>query len=282
MAPEAQLEWEARAGRLAAGAAFLSALFSVGSAVLQATLIGSPADDEAEALERIDEHSGDFLLTLGTQALAYAFLAGALFYLLRAAMARRPEIPKPFAWLLVLGPLLLTVGGLLTQLDLADIAERFTDSGERSVARAEDLLEDRDIASSAIASGGTLCLALSFVLVSLNAMRVGLLSRFMGILGIIAGGLLVLPLLPGGGNFIQLFWMVALGMLFLDRWPGGRGPAWETVEAIPWPSAAERRDDLAASGDEHPLEPDPVQEPAADDAAEAHPVSKKRKRKRRR
>jgi len=71
--------------------------------------------------------------------------------------------------------------------------------------------------SGIVASVGTLCLALSYVLVSVNAMRAGLLSRFMGILGIIAGGLLIIPLLPGGGSFIQLFWVVALGVLFLDR-----------------------------------------------------------------
>ena len=37
---------------------------------------------------------------------------------------------------------------------------------------------------------------------------------------------------------IQAFWLGALGLLFLGNWPGGRGPAWETGEADPWPSAA--------------------------------------------
>ena len=41
------------------------------------------------------------------------------------------------------------------------------------------------------------------------------------------------------GAFVQLFWIVALGMLFLNRWPNGRGPAWSVVEAIPWPTAAD-------------------------------------------
>ena len=72
------------------------------------------------------------------------------------------------------------------------------------------------------------------IMIALNAMRAGLLSRFMGILGIFVGVVLVIPL---GVQILQLFWFAALGLLFLGRWPGGRGPAWETGEAIPWPGA---------------------------------------------
>jgi hypothetical protein len=116
------------------------------------------------------------------------------------------------------------------------------------------------------------------VLVSVNAMRAGLLSRFMGVLGIIAGALLILPVLPGGGNFVQLFWIVALGMLFLDRWPNGRGPAWSVVEAIPWPTAAQVRE-LAVSGDDPETDPSVPAEPQS---AAKQPVKRRASRKKRR
>ena len=51
-------------------------------------------------------------------------------------------------------------------------------------------------------------------------MRVGLLTRFMGVLGIIVGVLFIIPLgssLP----IVQAFWLCALGALFLGRWPRG-------------------------------------------------------------
>ena len=48
---------------------------------------------------------------------------------------------------------------------------------------------------------------------------------------------------------IQAFWLGALGLLFLGNWPGGRGPAWETGEAVPWPSPQQRRGQVEA-GDE--------------------------------
>ena len=267
-----QRTWEARFGPPAAAAAFLSAALVAASTAVQVASIGAPPDNERDALIRFSEHKGEFFVSLGLQAASYVALAGALLYLLRATMHRRPEVPRITAGLLLVAPLLLVVGGILNQVDLNDVAHRFLASGARTEARAEDLLDDRNILGGAIASGGTLCLALSFVLVSLNAMRAGLLSRFMGVLGIIVGGLLVLPLLPGGQAPIQIFWVGALGLLYLGRWPGGRGPAWESGEAIPWPSAADTR----PPGDGGQAE----EEAKAEEALPQRPASRKRRRKR--
>jgi hypothetical protein len=148
------------------------------------------------------------------------------------------------------------------------------------------------------------------VLIAMHAMRAGLLSRFMGILGVIVGALTAVPLL-GGAPVVQLFWLVAMGVLFLNRWPQGRGPAWNAVEEIPWPTAQDRRDALAGEGGAArpaprggglfgnrqrlaaPVadEPDekehdePVQQHTREAArprpSDGHPRSKKRKRKRR-
>ena len=75
-------------------------------------------------------------------------------------------------------------------------------------------------------------------------MRVGLLTRFMGVLGAIIGPLLVLfpsPLVDP----ILCFWLLALASLFLGYWPRGVPPAWTTGEAVPWPSRAEVLQDVA-------------------------------------
>jgi len=289
-----QLRWEADNAPRFAAAAFASAALSLGAFVVQIAVIGGGADNEREALLRIDEHHSQFFLSLGLQALAYVALAGALFYLARGIMARREE-GLVFLWpLIALAPVLLIVGGVLTQIDLGRLADDFLSSGARTNARAEDLLDDRSVVSSAVASGGTLCMALSYVLVSINAMRAGLLSRFMGILGVIVGALLILPLLPGGGNFLQLFWVAALGFLFLGRWPSGRGPAWDVVEPIPWPTAADVQaartaaaDAEAGGGDGEAGEAElPAGEPKPEPDAGGHepgprrPASRKKKRRR--
>ena len=278
MSDEQQLQWEADNGPRFAAAAFVSALFSLAAFLVQVLAIGGGGGNEREALIRIDEHRSEFFVSLGIQVVAYFALAAALYYLARATMARRPEGLK-FLWpIIALAPVLLTVGGVLTQIDLGQVVDDFLTAGARTNARAEDLLDDRSVVGSAIASGGTLCMALAYVLVSINAMRAGLLSRFMGILGVIVGALLVLPLIPA--PVVQLFWIVALGVLFLGRWPGGRGPAWSVVEAIPWPTAADAQAARQAAADvpqEHVDVPEP--EPEAGEPRQ-RPASRKKKRRR--
>ena len=165
-------------------------------------------------------------------------LVSSLYYLYKAAVARRPEGGLAMFWPIgLLAAVLLSVAAVTGYFDAISTASDFVD-GAQTAARADDLAgELSSTVTKAIGSAGGLCLGLTYLLLSLNAMRAGLLSRFMGILGIIAGMLVVIPILPGA--FIQLFWIVALGMLFLGRWPNGRGPAWDVVEPIPWPTAAD-------------------------------------------
>ena len=112
----------------------------------------------------------------------------------------------------------------------------------------------------------------------LRARRVGLLSPFMGILGVVVGALIVFrSQFPGLATVVQAFWLGALGALLLGRWPGGRGPAWASGRAEPWPTAAQRRGLRPMPGEEQeptldptPPEPEPVPE---------RPKSRKRRRK---
>jgi hypothetical protein len=85
--------------------------------------------------------------------------------------------------------------------------------------------------------------AVGYVLVSLNAMRVGLLSRFMGYLGIFAGILTIAAITPV--PVVAGYWLVALAVLFLGRWPTGTPPSWRSGKAEPWPSTQQLREDAA-------------------------------------
>ena len=84
-------------------------------------------------------------------------------------------------------------------------------------------------------------LAVGLIFVSNHAMRVGLLTKLFGFLGIVAGAMLVLCTLP----LFNAFWLSGLAMLYFGRWPGGDLPAWKTGNAEPWPvperPAARRR-----------------------------------------
>lgn len=269
-----QLAWEARWAKPAAAAAFASALFSIVSFVVRAAAIGDerPEDDREVLLEFADKQ-GEFLISLAAQSISLVLLAGALLYLLKATAARRTEVPGFAAIILLVAPLLLVTGGLFNHFAVADIADQFRDlaPGERTDDRAENLLDDRSILGSALGSGGSLCLAIAFVLTTMNAMRSGLLTRFMGILGVIVGALVVLPIVPGAQGVLQVFWLVALGILFIGRWPGGRGPAWDTAESVPWPPATSRRFEQAEAPAEGSIEAG---------GGPSAPAKRKRKRKR--
>jgi hypothetical protein len=89
--------------------------------------------------------------------------------------------------------------------------------------------------------------------ICLNAMRVGLLPRWMGILGMVCGVTIFLPV----GSELQIliaFWMVMMGVMCAGRWPRQAGastgdpPAWAAGEARPWPSRAPVRASVAAAG----------------------------------
>ena len=122
------------------------------------------------------------------------------------------------------------------------------------------------------------------MLVSLNAMRTGLLTRFMGALGIVVG---IFQIIAVGGSLplVQTFWLVVLAVLFAGRRPGGDPPAWRTGKAEPWPTAQEAAAARRASQETAaPAEPEPDPEPEPEPVrvpAGAQPAASKRKRKRR-
>lgn len=274
MQPQEQLAWEARFAKPAAAAAFLAVLLIIGGTVVrQAVALSDRPDNDREFLAAIDENAGSFLASAVIQSLSFVFVAAVLAYLYRATKARKPDFPAVALVIAVLGPILLAIAGPISDLSRLDIADEFLGSGPRTEDRAEDLLEERSVAAAAIGSGGTLGLAIAFVLININAMRVGLLSRFMGVIGAIIGGLYVLPILSGP-LIVQLFWLVAIGFLFLGRWPGGRGPAWEKVEAIPWPSGAELR-----QKDFEQVDPPQESDAVPADETVARPKRKRKKRR---
>ena len=175
------------------------------------------------------------------QAVAALLVAGIFYYLFRALQTREAGVPSWFVYLIFAGPALYAIGlviGAVGQLDVAsDFANGAPIRGEAGEDRADRLLEDN--ASAAVFGlnfAGQVATAFLFVMLPLRARRVGLLSPFMGILGVVTGALLVLQIVPVVPVIIQAFWLGALGTVFLDNWPGGRGPAWESGEAEPWPT----------------------------------------------
>jgi hypothetical protein len=284
---EAQLEWERRLRRPVAAAAFLSIVLLVGALVARSTVFTSSPESDRVALALIDRHDTAFLVSSLLTGLGYLSLGVVLWYLFVATRHRRPELP---AWLLPLiffGPLVLAVATVVITLGQVDAAHDFIDRGPRTERRADALIGDISQLPQVLGLAGSFAMAVSLVLVSMNAMRVGLFTRFLGIIGVIIGALIVLPLVPGVREIVQIFWLGAVGAVILGFWPGGRGRAWETGEAHVWPSAAEQRRAAMLERREAEASGSPGQgaaeaEPGSAEGADEQPGPRRRRKKRRR
>jgi hypothetical protein len=235
----------------------------------------------------IDEDSGAYLTSAVLSALASLLLAAVFLYLFRATLARGGGVPQWFVYLVIGAPLLYTVSKVAYAFDAVDIADKFASGepirGQAGADRATKLADASPVLLAIQVAGGV-GVAFLFVMLPLRARRVGLLTPFMSILGVIAGALIVLPL-GGISSVIQAFWLGALGALLLGFWPGGRGPAWESGTAEPWPSAAQRRGLVPMSGEDEQGEPDrkPAEldpTPPEPEPVPERPTSRKRRRKR--
>jgi hypothetical protein len=304
---EAQLQWEARWARPAAIAAFVAAVALLGQIVVsQSVLDDRPAVQALpDFLLSVDERPGLYLGSAIVQAIAALLLLPVFLYLFRATLARQAGIPGWFVYLIYLGPALVALAAVLGAVDRIDLAADFADRsysfpdadpnddpdltqcpairGQLGEDCAEELLADNPNGLVfGFSFAGSLAIAFLFVMLPLRARRVGLMSPFMSILGVVTGALLVLQIVPPVSAVLEAFWLAAVGVLYLGRWPGGRGPAWESGGDEPWPSAAQKRG-LTPSGE--PEQPEPAA-PAAGAEDEGEPeaeqerrASRKRKRK---
>lgn len=288
MEPEEQLQREAAGRRVAIAGAVGAVVLQVAAAVVDGILWrDAPRRTSRGAQLELPAFYHDYALALiGSRVLAaagYLGVALVLDYLYRAAKARRPEVPSVARVTAFAGPALLAVGLVVIQVLLTIRASDYLARGEADRVAAREVAGGPVIAAGAVVQAGILALGFAFVLISLHAMRVGLLTRFMGVLGVIVGLLVVLPI-GSPQPVVQWFWLGALAYLFAGRWPGGVPPAWRTGRAEPWPSARElreqrEREQARAQAPAEDAEPRPETGPAPE---RPHPVSRKRRRKRRR
>ena len=285
MSVREQLDWESRWAKPVAGAAFLSVGFTIAASLyVSASIDTTPdADNTRELLRTVDSHGDVFVTGAVLSGIGGLLLAVVLWYLYHAVKARRPDFQKAALVLAILGPVLLALAGILVQLDLVDRAGEFLASGAQTEKRADDLVADRPALVQSLGLSGALALAFATIMISQNAMRVGLLTKFLGILGIVVGALYVLgTIFPLGTDVIRLFWLVAVGLVILGLWPGGRGPSWETGEPEEWLSLAQRRAlEQAAEEEQADVAPTNGNGDGANDEPTRTRSPRKRKKKRR-
>jgi hypothetical protein len=286
MTADEQLLYESRVRMRQAVVAGLAGILLVLAAVLQ--LSGPHTKVDELTIDLITAHKRFPLDVIGAvvNGLGLCALAATLNFLFLVTRARNPDIKQFIRMLAVGGAVLAAVTGVVYAVVIAAKANEFATHGSQTYQQANHLTQATGLlALPFIGQAAALVLAVGFVLCALNAMRVGLLTRFMGYLGIFTG---VLVLFPIGSPVpvVQGFWLLALAYLFSGRWPTGVPPAWRSGRAEKWPSSQEMREQRAkATGGAGRTKPAPKPAPETVGAATAsrtRAATSKRKRKRRR
>jgi hypothetical protein len=308
LAEEARLRTKAGAAGIGAGIATMAA--GVAGAIVYADVPSVPMLDALR--ERLsanppavplkvkqalyyNDHAVEFILVAVLLALTAALMGLTLAFLYRATKARRPELPRAAVVATIAGATLVAVGELVLPISVVVETHKLAGDATPTVQEARDaLLPPAAVVGGLMRQLGVFGLGAGFIMIALNAMKVGLLTRFMGVLGIIVGALTIVPLgasLP----IVQAFWLAAIGALFLGYWPPGLPAAWTTGAAQPWPTQQEIREERMARkaertgkapepsaprGRKERAEPPETPAPLAPERP-AHSSSKKRRRKRR-
>jgi hypothetical protein len=271
----------------------------IAAVIIQTSFRNAPTNRPGGLLY-LNDHIAALTISSVLLALGAIGLGGALTYLYRAVRARETEgsrkLPRITPYLIGIGAGLYALTGtllsaaspplgLVAQLITSDGLGKFATHDGQTYQQAVDVFKTG--ALTAVNFGEIVCslfLVAAVVLISLAAMRAGLLSKFMGYIGVFVGALLLIPIFSTV-PVVQAFWLVALAVIFAGRWPNGVPPAWVSGEAEPWPTlqrareqAAEKQGGRPQRGGRRAPAPEPVPAPAGP----GEPGAARRKRKRKR
>lgn len=244
---------EAGRRRIAAYTALASAMFTVIALFLESQIAGDSipdfdATDLAQTLALVQsggemprtflpavaqftlDHGTETILAAGARAISLLLLIPMVLLLIDAVRVRGGQLGL-WARIAALSGFVLfavvTVGVVFLQLSVyrtardagfepADIWDAVRDS-PRTIAGLADFL-------------GRALAGLTLSLAAVQAVRIGLLPRFIGYLGVFIGLLFIAPLEPSG--VVRAFWFGALAFIVSGRLAGGTPPAWDSGVAV--------------------------------------------------
>jgi hypothetical protein len=291
MTVDEQLLYESRVRVRQAAIAAVAGVLLITAAVIQ--VAGPHTKVDELTLDLIYAHKRFPLDLIGAIVNGAGFLgvAATLSFLFIAARGRNPALASWIRILAIIGGALAAISAVAYAIVIAMKANDFVSHGSQTYAEAHHLTSGAGlVALPLLGQLAALLLAVAYVMTALNAMRVGLLTKFMGYLGIFGGVLVMFPI-GAPAPIVQGFWLLALGYLFTGRWPSGLPPAWRTGKAERWPTAAEQREQRLGSrsgggaGRAKPTPrpaPEAVGAPSQAAAARTRSATPKRKRKKRR
>jgi hypothetical protein len=236
MSVAAQVEYESQVRIKYAALAFFAALMLVGSQLLQLSGPHSSVDELTLDLIYANKRGTIDLIGAVLDMLGLISVGVVLNWLFVVSRARNPGMKVATRWLVVMGAALSAVMAIAYTVVVASKAHTFVTTGSQGYPEANNLTKAGVVELlPLLLQLGTLLLTLGCIWTSLNMMRVGLVTRMVGYVGIVAGALFLFPigaLVP----LIQGYWLAAIAITLAARWPSGDPPAWARGEAVAWAS----------------------------------------------
>jgi len=198
-------------------------------------------------------------------ALAYAAIVLVLLFIFESTRFRQPQLRPAARWLILVGGSAVALLSVATQILLAIKTHNFVTGHDFSDHAVEAVTHNSIYTALAyVTPVAGIALAAGMIMTMLGAVRVGLVPRWVAMVGGVSAVLLLLP--TAVLDFVPAFWMVAMGILIMERWPSGDPPAWASGVAVPWPSQVEMREakeaDRASKKGRGKADADVVPEPA--------------------
>jgi hypothetical protein len=237
-----------------------------------------PVSPRAPEVKFFSHHATSLIAASVLAAVAIGALTLVLLLLVDAARFRRPQTWPAARPLILVGGIALAIISVVHQAVLAVETHNFAVGHDFTNHAVDNALTKgtANVITQYFDLLAGLAVAVAMIVVVVNAMRLGLVTRWMGVLGIFTGILIFLPIGGATLEVVPAFWLVAMGILYIGKWPNGQPPAWESGEARPWPTRAQVRE--GATG------PQPALATGAGDVTPAptKPSSGRTSRKRRR
>src|ERR1039458_738913 len=196
-----------------------------------------PVSPRAAEVKFISHHAFTLIVGSTLAAVAIGALALVLLLLLDATLFRRPNTWSAARPLVLVGGIALTILSVGHQLVSSIETHKFAvghDFSSHAVAQAltsgtaNITVEYLDLLSG-------LALAAGMIGAMVSSHRVGLIPRWMSILGILTGILIFLPLGGATLEVVPAFWMVMMGILYVGKWPNAEPAAPPAGWASPYP-----------------------------------------------
>src|SRR5256885_7269860 len=210
MSPEEILRYEARVRTRQVVIAVIAGVCLILASVVQLTGPHTKVDELTLDLLVANKRFPLDLVASVLNAVASLAIASTLVFLFRAAWSRNPERVKPFIrYIALVGGILAAIAGVVYAVVVALKVHEFATTDSQTYAEANHLTTGIGLLGlQLVGQLAALLVAVAFVLVSLQAMNQGLLSRFMGYLGMFAGALVLFQITQV--PVVQTYWLLAL------------------------------------------------------------------------